>query len=220
MVESELRFLEVEIEGSLRHTFELSQPVFGEAPKRLDPIDVIAAISELVVTVTDSEMLGVSHVDQAVVAHPAVAVDDRIETYSSPDKALKSSFLGVWDNLSPDVVPTLENPEDDRLLAGATSTFAFDSLRSEIRLVNFDGSIQRRFSIANLSQAAADLEEHGVDRTDADTRESSCRAGRQVLAETAKKLTEFGLRNFRRSIVLVNPSHYRSIAPLHMRFAS
>lgn len=202
------------------YPFELSEPVFGEAPERFDPIDVIAPISELVITVTDSEMFGVTHVDQAVVADPSVAVDDGVKAYLSPDKPLQCSFLGVWDDLCPDPFPTLEDSEDDRLLASATSPLAFDSVRSEIRLVDLDDSVQRRFGIADFGQAATDLEEDGVDRPDADTRETSCRAGRQVLAETAKKLAKLGFADFRRSVVLVNCLHSRSIASLASSFAS
>jgi hypothetical protein len=220
VVESKLRFFEVEKKGVLRHTLELGQAVLGEAPKRLDTVDVVAAISELVLTVTNPEMFRISDVDKSVVSNPTVGVYNRIEADSTPDKPLQSTFLRVWNDLSPYPVSTFEDAKHDRLLTCASASFAFDPMWTEVRLIDLDRPAERSVGLTDSDQAAPNLEEDIVHRTHADTSHTSCRTGRQVLPETAKNLAKFGLGNFRRSTVLVNPCHYVSIAPLHWRFAS
>ena len=56
MVESVFVLLEVEVEGSSGYAFELSESEFGEAPEGLDAIDMVVAVTEVVVGVPDSEM--------------------------------------------------------------------------------------------------------------------------------------------------------------------
>jgi hypothetical protein len=77
----------VQVEHARRDTVELLEPVLGEAPEALDPVDVTAATGELVGRVVDPEVLRVPDIDQAVVAAPAVAVDDRVECDSAADYA-------------------------------------------------------------------------------------------------------------------------------------
>ena len=134
MVESELRFFEVEIEGVSRHPLESGESVLGETPEGLDPIDVVAAICELVFAVPDPEMSRVSDINQAVIAKPAIAVDDGIEADLSPNNPLQRSFFGIWDDLSPDPITTLEDSENNRLPAGTATSFPLDSMRSKIRV--------------------------------------------------------------------------------------
>jgi hypothetical protein len=220
MVESELRFFEVKVEGVPRHTFELSQPVFGETPKGLNSIDVVAAVSEFIFTVTNSEMLRVSYVDQAVITHPTVSVNDRIEADLAADNSLQGSLFGVWNDLSPHSITTLEDSKYDGLAACAATPFPSYSMGPEIRLVDFDSTVQERFSVTQFGHSLSKLEENGVHRPHADTGQAGGRTGRQILVETAKNLTEFGFADFRRSVVLVNSFHHRSITSQERWFAS
>ena len=220
MVESELRFLEVEVERVPGHPFELRQAVLGETPKGLDAVDVVAAISELVFTVTHPEVLRVSNVDQSVVANPSISVNYRVEADSSTNEPLQSSLFGVWDDLSPHPVTTFQNPEHNRLFTGSAAPFPLDPPRTKVRLVNFYRPSEWCFGFADSRQAAANLEVDVIHRSNADTGHTRRRAGRQVLSEAAENLAKLGLVYFRRSIVLVNSFHHRSIALLFWRFAS
>ena len=220
VVESELRFFEVKVEGVPRHTFELSEPVFGEAPEGLDAIDMVVSIGELVFAMSDPQVFGIADVNESVVADPAVSVDDRVEADLSSYYLLESTFTSVWDDLCPHFITPFEDAKHDRLSTSTSASLAFDPMWSEVGFVELDGAADRRLGIADSRQPHSNLDEDVVDRANAHTRHSSRRTRRQVLSETAKDMPEFGLRNFRRSVVLVNPRHHRSIAPLGVSYAS
>jgi len=220
MVESELRFFEVKVEGVPRHTFELRQAVFGKTPKGLYSVDVVTAIGELVFTVTHPEVFRITDIDESVVSNPAVSVNDGVEAYSAPNKPLQSAFLGVWDDLGPHPIATFQDPEHDRFLAGTSAPLSLDPVGTEIGFVDLDRSSEGCFGFANRRQTTADLKEDLVHRPDAHTCQTGRRARRQVFTKTAEDVTKFGLSDFRRSIVLVNSRHNRSITPLQLGFAS
>lgn len=220
MVESELRFFEMEVEGLLGDALELRQAVFGKTPEGFDSVDVVAATGKLVFTVTYPEVLGVSDIDQAVISDPPVAMNDRIKTHLSPDYPLQGAFLGVWDDLGPHAIPTFQDSKHNRFLASTSAPLAFNSVRPEVRLIDFDDTVEGRFRFADNRQSTADLEEDVVHRTHADAGQTSGRTRSQVFAKAAKDLTEFGFANFRRSVVLVNSLHNRSIASLVGCYAS
>jgi hypothetical protein len=68
-----------------RDAVELLQAMLGEAPETLDAVDVVRPAGELVLPVIDSVMLRVADIDQAVVAAPAVAVDDYLRREATAD---------------------------------------------------------------------------------------------------------------------------------------
>ena len=220
VIETEFGFFEVEVEGSPRDTFELCEAMLGRAPKGLDAVDVVFSVGELILSMTDAKVFRVPDIDQAVVADPAIGVDDRVEADFAPDYLLQRTFLGIWNDLSPYMITTFQNAEDDGFLARTSTSFSFDSVRSEVGLVDLDCAADGRLGVADRCQPSSDLQENLVHRPHADACHPSCRARCQVLTETAKDVPKSGLRNFRRSVVLVNPHHHRSIALLRVRYAS
>ena len=75
VVISPFGFLEVQVKGVLGEALELRQADLGQPPEALDAVDVNGALGELVAGMIDAEV-AVAEVDQAVVAAPAVGVDD------------------------------------------------------------------------------------------------------------------------------------------------
>ena len=55
MVEAELGLFQVEQKGVLGHAGELVEARFGEAPERLDAVDVGGAADKLVLAVADAK---------------------------------------------------------------------------------------------------------------------------------------------------------------------
>ena len=99
MVESEFSLFEVEVEGVPGDAVELSQSPFGVAPEGLDAVDVRLKVGELVIVMPDAEVFGVADVDQAVVASPAVAVNDAGQVDLAANGLQQRVFLGVGNDL-------------------------------------------------------------------------------------------------------------------------
>ena len=78
----------MQMEGAFSHSVELRQAMFGITPKALDSVDVVRSKSELIVAVIDPEVLVETQIDQAVVATPAVRVDDRSQARFAANNGL------------------------------------------------------------------------------------------------------------------------------------
>ena len=72
MVEAELGFFEMEVEGMFWDAVELEQAAFDETPEAFDSIDVMRSADELVLPVADSKVLVEAEIDHAIVASPAI----------------------------------------------------------------------------------------------------------------------------------------------------
>ena len=75
VIETELRLLEMQRELVTSHAMKLRQPMFGMAPKRLDAVDVSAALDEFVAAVIDPKGLVQTQINHPVAASPAVGVE-------------------------------------------------------------------------------------------------------------------------------------------------
>ena len=99
----------------LGHAVKVGQAVRGVAPEALDAVDVRPAGGELVIAMMDPQVLGVAHVDQAVVAGPAVAVDDRVQANPATNRFLQRLFLHIRHDLRINPIASFEHLEHDRL---------------------------------------------------------------------------------------------------------
>ena len=151
VVEPELRFFEMKVEGMFGDSVELEQASFGEVPEALDAVDVVGSADELVLRVADPEMLVEAEVDQAVVASPAVGMEDGFGSDSAANHSLESGFGGIRHDLGVDLVPSFEQPEDDRLAAGSATSFAAHAARAEVRFVGLDLAQEGRTALTRLS---------------------------------------------------------------------
>ena len=79
MVEVEFAFLEVQVEGVSGHALERGEAMLGIGLEALDAVDVVGALGEPVVGVVDPKVLGIAHVDEAVIAAPAVGMDHALQ---------------------------------------------------------------------------------------------------------------------------------------------
>ena len=87
MIEAPFGFLEVVIEEIPSHSPQLRQAELGEAPERLDAVDVFFAPGELVVMMMNSVVL-VALGHQPVIGAPSIGVDGALLLEDlSPDDA-------------------------------------------------------------------------------------------------------------------------------------
>ena len=91
MVVSPFGLLEMEVEGVSRQALELGQPDLGQAPEAFDAVDMDGAFGELVAGMVDADV-AIAEVDQAVVAAPAIRVDDGARVDPAADDALEGGL--------------------------------------------------------------------------------------------------------------------------------
>ena len=195
VIEPELTFFEVQVEGSFRDTMELHQPPFRERPEGLDAVDVGPATSEFVLSVLHPEVLLVAEIDQAVIPAPSVGVNDAVEADSSPDNGLQRGFSAVGDDLGVDHSISLEDSKNRCLSSGSAASLALDALAAKIGFIDFDFPGKGRFVFAKLGDSLSDKAIVSVNRVAVEASDGCSLASVQIQGETAYQLPEFGLRN-------------------------
>lgn len=138
MVETELCFLEVQIEGVFGNAFELGESEFGISPEALDAIDVRLFVGKFVSPMLDAQVFGVANIDQAIVAAPAIGMDDALQIDFASNGLLQGLFATIRNDLGVDMGIAFEDSKDNGLAARASATLASNAFGPEVRLVDFD----------------------------------------------------------------------------------
>ena len=210
MVESKFSFFEVKVEGVAGDAVELGQSSFGVAPEGLDAVDVGLEVGELVVVMPDAEVLGVADVDQAVIASPAVAVNDAGQVDLAANRLQKRGFLGVGNDLRVDVAVAFEDAEDDRLAAGPATSLAAHALGAEVRFVDFHFSLKRGLLFTPFGDATPNFEINVVDPTHRETRQLSRVGRRQIQRERTQQPAKSRLADSGTTVVTILPWFHRT----------
>jgi len=159
---------------------------------------MIPSPGELPVAMHDPEVLRVAHVDQAVVAAPAIRVDDGLQANAAADDGPKRLSRAIRDDFSVHAAAALKDAEDDRLAAGAAAGLSTDATGSEVRLVELDlagGLASEVGSLTVLGEAVADSAVEIVDTASGKAGEDGGMGGGQVEGEAPRELAETLLRN-------------------------
>lgn len=207
VVEAPLTFLEVQVEGVFVDAFQSVEPHFGVAPERLDAVDVRTTTHELIVSMRHTEVFLEPEIHEAIVASPAVAVDDAPHVHTTPNHSLQRPFPGIGHNLRVDPAIPLEDPEDDRLPPCTTPTFATDAAGTEVRFVSFHLSTERSLMLTILCHAPSGEACVPVDRIAVEVRQPGDFRCLHIECKQPQKLSKFLLRNSGTAVILVLVLH-------------
>ena len=169
MIESKLSFLEMQIEGTLGQAVELGHTSLCIAPETFDTVDVPFARGELIGPVVDSEMLVKADIHQPVVTKPAIRMDNRSRVDVASDNPLQCGLGAVRHDFCVDHTLALEQTKDNRLAVGTTPTSTSNTVGTEVGLIHFNRTVQRRSLFTGFSQSLANLQVDRIHRTKRDT---------------------------------------------------
>ena len=141
--------------GYLADTSELGKASFRVAPKAFYAIDMATLIGKFIVPVVDPEMLLIAYINQAVIATPAIGMNDAFDADSASDNRLKRGTAAIRHDLCIDLALALEDAKDNGFTARATTSESFDTARPEVAFINFDFSENWGLSLAVLSDSLA-----------------------------------------------------------------
>ena len=157
MVEAKLGFLQMQLEFVVANAMKLRQPVLGIAPERLNAIDVVGASSEFMVAVIDPKVLLQTEIDQAVIARPAIGVNDAVGIDLAADDGLQRGLASIRHDLGIDVIASFEQAKDDGFAASAAPALAANAASTEVGLIGFKLAVERRLGGAIMGQTSADV---------------------------------------------------------------
>jgi len=192
------------VEGGRRDTLELLPAPFSKAPTALDAVDVCRALHKLVLSVMDSKMCGVAHVNQASRAAPAVTVADGIECAATAPNGLYSALFAPRHDLRLEAAVSFAAAEDERLASGSPTAFAAHWSGTEVRLINCDrAGGEGRGARALFGAARSAFEKDHGDTCACQAGTFSCLTSRQSARETAHELPKLTLVQFGTPILAV-----------------
>ncbi len=220
MIETKLGFLQVQVEGLASHAIELRQTPLGEAPEALNAIDMHRTTGELIGAMTNPKVFVKAHIHQAVIAAPAVGVNDTGNVSLAPNDGLQGSFGCIGHDLGVDALAALEQTEHDGLAARAASAQSAHPLGAEVRLIGFKLTGKRRQGFAVLGHARAHAQIDRVDRAQRHTAKFGAVCRGQIHGEVAHDLAKLRFAEFGTPEVFVFLNHNRKLDHRSMKFAS
>src|SRR5262245_45657387 len=209
MIEPELTFFEVQVEPIRPNASPLRQPCFRRAPEAFNAIDVNATPpGELIGAVQDPMMLTVAYIDQAIIAAPAIRMNDAPALDPSAQNGLQRRLARIRYDLRVDLPVTFKDPEHDGFGAGSPAAFAFDAARTKVRLIDLHRSTPGRRLLTDPGDPLPQGEEVAIDRIAIESGKGRHFRGLQVEREQADHLPKPGTRNVRMMDVAIFTSQY------------
>ena len=197
------------------HTTESIQTGLGKAPEALDAVDMGFTSNELVLPVIDTQVLAVADINQAIVAPPAIGIDDAVQGNPTADNALQRSLSAVRDDFCVNAAVAFENAEDSRFAKGPASSLALDAAGTEVGFIHLDLAGERRLGLAIFSNTFTDASQITVNGIAVKVRQGSDLSGVQIQCKQPDNLAKLGLRNSCTDCIPVFHSHDSSLASFH-----
>ena len=151
------------------HTSEPGQSGLCITPEALDSVNMTFAINKFILAVVDSKMLFVTKINEAVVASPAIRMNDTLETYSTTDNLLQRGFTAIRDDLSVDFPIASKNTKNYSFAKGTTASFAFNATSAEKAFINFNLTRKRRLFVTKVSNSFSNFCDVPVNRVPVQT---------------------------------------------------
>jgi hypothetical protein len=164
VIETELTFFKMQVQGGAVEAAKLGQAHLGEAPEVLNALDVRLMLYELVAAMIHPVMLLVAQVHQAAVAFPAIRRNHAAQRGLTLQIGRQHSAAAIGHDLRINLPVALEQSENGHFLKSCPSPFAPDATPAKITFVNLDLPVQRRFGLAQLGQPTAEMPTVEIDR--------------------------------------------------------
>ena len=95
MVEPKLALFEMQGKGMRMGSPIFDKAGFGTSPELFDPIDMGLVFNELILSMVHSQVFSVTNIHQAIVASPAVGIDDAVQADLSSDSLLQRGLRAI-----------------------------------------------------------------------------------------------------------------------------
>jgi hypothetical protein len=116
MIETELTFFKIQMQGGAVETAKLGQTHLGETPEVLDAVDVRLVLHKFIAAVIDAMMLLVTQVHQAAVTLPAVRIDHAAQDHLALQNGRQHCAAAMGDDLRINLPVAFEPAEDRHFL--------------------------------------------------------------------------------------------------------
>ena len=202
----------MKVKGVFRNVVELEQAPFCETPEALNAVDVARPASKFILAVIDAKVLVETQIHQAIVATPAVGLQDGFGSDSATNHRLESGFGGIRYDFRVDLLAPLEQSEDDGFSSRATTPFAAHATWAKVGFIGLDLAQEWRVALTGFGHPGSHSQENGVYGSNRNASHGRRLCRRQIQYKTTHQMAKLCFADFRMSKISVNSNHDRSLA--------
>ena len=136
------------------HTTELNKPSFGITPKTFNAVDVGLIYDELIFTMIDPKLFSIPDINQAIVASPAIGIDDAVQADLSSNHLLQRGLRAVGNNRGVDAAIAPEDTKDNGFPVCSSPSFSFDATSAKEGFIDFNFPTEWGFGLTKLEPDA------------------------------------------------------------------
>ena len=195
MIETPLRFFEVNKEFFLPDSAKFCHAKLRITPKRFDAVNMIFSPREFIFMVVNAVVL-IAICYQSIVSLPAIGIDIAAFNNSALKNWHKLCLGTVFDDTQKHPFLSFMQAQNRDFTGRSSSAFATNSPGAKIAFINFNipdkrlGFLDGHINYTVTKQSENPLNGIAIDRT-----QIGRRYGRDVLAKTLQNPSEFDLRN-------------------------
>jgi len=124
---------------------------------------VVSSFGELVLTMMDATVLFIAQIHQAILASPAIGVDNDLWGYPSPNDGVHSGLGAIGHHFGVGSASPLHDSKDWSFARGAASLLSLYPPCPAVKFVNLDLSFDGRLVLTQLGDALTDQKKVMVD---------------------------------------------------------
>ena len=116
-------------------------------PKRFNAIDMVFPFDKFIMTMFNSIMFFISHINKTIIASPGIRMNHTIRVHFASNDALKRLFSAIRNDFSIYFTTSLKDTKYRCFPACTTPSFPFNAFGSKVRFINFNISGKGRVLI-------------------------------------------------------------------------
>jgi hypothetical protein len=132
----------MQIELHFSNVIEQGKTAFGIAPEGFCSIYMTAGIGKRVQAMSNAVMLVVTHIYKAVIASPAIAVEDASRADFASDNAFQRRFSSFRNEFSIDFSLAFKDAENDGFSGRTPASFTGDTPGPKVGLIHINGATE------------------------------------------------------------------------------
>ena len=147
MIKPKLAFLQMEIKSMFLHSPETNQASFCIGPETFYSVNMTMLIGKFILSVLHSIVLLITKVYEAIIATPAIRVNDAFGVYTASDNALQSGPGTVWNYFCIYTALPFKKTKYNRFSPGPSPSKPTNTASAKIAFINLNLARNRRFSL-------------------------------------------------------------------------
>ena len=220
MIKPKLTLLQMQSKSMFGNTIELRQAALCKTPEGFNTVNMTAAFDKLIVAMINPKVFAKANIHQAIVATPAIGIDDAQRVGFTSDNRLQSTFRRIWNNLRINLITTFKQAKDNGFVASTAATFATHSAWTKIGFIGLQFTTQWRPLRTPLSHTHAHAKVNAIDTADGNTAQGCAFSGSQIQGKMLNNLTKFGFAEFRTIEIPVFMNHFKKLTCFKYMFVS